>query len=335
MTPADRWANVLLDRVLAKLQQPGPPGDGFAWWQGQEAIDLLTYPDEAVFFQGSRLSIGDRKAVVVYLVSPTDPNRLQQAASIQVDSSALVLSVTSLQPDHADTQWILGGSPPDTALQALVIQAAARSTVLRVAYSPGDDRIGEIVLIGAQPLSGPVQTPIGTASPGPAITLSPATSPTPTHAPEGDLGVMIEARLKPVFDVGLSFPPDVVTKYTASHAWNGSLMWDETGPLVDGRPVNVDQASELILQILTPNDPRGPVQPFLKADYTGVVTRFPDEQIYFSGQRMNEVLYWIVLYGARRGGLLNVSYDDFGARQLITIIGFAPFGQTQTATPKP
>jgi hypothetical protein len=105
--------------------------------------------------------------------------------------------------------------------------------------------------------------------------------------------------------------------------------------LVDGRPVNVDQAGELVLQILTPNDPRGPAQPFLKAEYTGVVTRFPDEQIYFSGQRMNEVLYWTVYSSARRGGLLSVSYDDFGARQLITIFGFTPFSQSQTGTPKP
>jgi hypothetical protein len=328
-TPADAWANALLDRVQTGLQQPSQPGDGFAWWQGNEAIGPLTYSDQAVSFRGSRLSIAGETAIGLAIVSPNDPNQLQDVAAIHYDSGALTLNVTSTTPDHVDMQWILAGGSPDTALQALVIQAAARSVVLTAAYGSFAGQAGELVLLSGYPIETPTQALV-TATPGETQLASPtAPPPTPTHPPEADLGVAVELKLKPVLDAGLAFPADVVQRFTAVHAWHGSLAWDETGPKVDNRPVNVNQATELTFQILTPNDPRGSAQPFLTTEYTGNVTRFPEDQRYFAGQRMNEILYWMVFYSARQGGILEVSYDDFGARQFMTIIGFRPFNQPQ------
>jgi hypothetical protein len=333
---ADGWANALLDQFLGRLTESERPGDGFAWWQGSEAIGFLRYEGHAVHFKGGRLSIDDQTSVDIWIVSQNDPNALQRIGTIQTEASALVLGVTSPQSDRGDLQWIATGSAPDTALSALVIQTAARSAVLRAAYDPGSGQNhGALVLLGAQVLAGTTQTAVLTGTARTVTPQPPAGTPTPTHAPEASLGLLIETRLKPVIDVGLSFPPDVVAAFTAAHAWNGTLTWDESGPKVDNRPVNVNQASELTFQILTPNDPRGPAQPFLRTEYTGNVTRFPDEQMYFTGQRMNEVLYWMVAYGARRGGLLRVSYDDFGTRQAMTIIGFAPFIQPGSQTPNP
>lgn len=323
---ADAWANALLDLVLDPLTKPARVGDGFAWWQGSESIDFLTYIDGQTHFKSDQLSLNGQSSTDISIVSPGDPNQLQHVAAIQLESSALVLTVTPGQSRPGDIQWILSGITPDSALDALVIQAAARSVILKAAYNPGGgQQNGTLVLLVAQAAAYTTSTPAPAPSEATPTQSSPPGSPTPTHAPESSLGAVIDARLKPVLDAGLAFPPDVVAAYTAGHAWNGQLTWNETGPQVDDRPANVNQASELTLQILTPNDPRGPAQPFLVAEYTGNVTRFPDEQTYFTGQRMNEILYWMVTYGARRGGLFQVSYDDFGSRQVITLIGFAPF----------
>jgi hypothetical protein len=40
---------------------------------------------------------------------------------------------------------------------------------------------------------------------------------------------------------------------------------------------------------------------------------------------MEEIVYWIVIHAAERGGQMLVAYDDYGQRQAITIIGFRPF----------
>ena len=333
---ADAWANALLDRVLDPLTKPERVGDGFAWWQGGEAIDFLTFRDGGTLFKGDHLSVSDQTSIDVSIVSQSDPNQLRRVASIRVRSSALVLDVTASQTNQSNTQWILTGITPDTALEALEIQAAARSVVLKAAYNPGGgQQSGALVLLAAQATVYATTTP-PPAQPASTVTRTPAQGlPTPTHALEATLGSVIEARLKPVLDAGLSFPPDVVAAYTAGHAWNGLMTWNETGPRIDSRPTNVNLASELTLQILTPNDPRGPAQPFLVTQYTGNVTRFPDEQTYFTGQRMDEILYWMVNYGARRGGLFQVSYDDFGSRQAITFVGFVPFTVSTTQTPNP
>jgi len=66
----------------------------------------------------------------------------------------------------------------------------------------------------------------------------------------------------------------------------------------------------------------GDVTRFLRALYDGQTTRLPDEQVYFQGQRMNEILYWMARRATERGGRLIVSYDDFGAMQVITVVGF-------------
>jgi hypothetical protein len=323
-TAADVWANVLLDRVLDRLKQPSPAGDGFAWWQGSEAGGILTYSNQALFFARQPFSVTDQQAINLFVIAHDDPNKLEPVASIKVDQGALVLTVTSVKADQAEGRWILAESTPDTALQALVIQAAARSIIVRAAYSSSPGQDGSLVLIEAQAMDYLTATVPGPES-STTATAAPQVLPTPTRPPESALGTVIESKFNPVIEAGLAFPQDVVAAFTASHAWTGPLTWRETGPQLNNRPMNVAEAGDLTFLILTPNDPRGPAQPFLRATYAGDVTRFPDELVYFQGQRMNEIIYWFVYYSAQHGGQLQVSYDDFGARQSVTIVGFAQF----------
>jgi hypothetical protein len=325
-TPADAWANALLDRVLSRLKQPGRTGDGFAWWQGSQASGVLVFSDQSVLFDGRPFTVNDQTLINVLVVTQGDPNKLDQVGMIAVDQGALVLTVTGSQADQAGNRWILAANAPDTALQALVIQAAARSAGVRAAYSTSSGQGADLVLLGAPELGGAAATPtIPTAATSPSGTV--IGLPTPTRPPEAALGTLVESKLNPVLEAGLAFPQDVVTAYTAAHAWSGPLTWRETGPELNNRPMNVSRASDLTFLILTPNDPRGPAQAFLRATFTGDVTRFPDEQVYFQGQRMNEMIYWLVYYSAQHGGQLQASYDDFGARQSITIVGFTAFSQ--------
>ena len=100
--------------------------------------------------------------------------------------------------------------------------------------------------------------------------------------------------------------------------------WTDTGPTLNGQTMSVDQASELNFYALAPSDPAGTVSTFLKVVYNGSITRLPEKQIYFQGQRMEEILFWLVTHAAERDGQLRIAYDDFGAKQAITVIGFDP-----------
>jgi len=245
-----------------------------------------------------------------------------------MDGSVLALTVFSAIPSKPDYRWILAGKSFETPINALAIQAAARSKQCLVAFNETGDSDSELALLGLQPLSGTqLPTPTTSASPNSA-TPNPLPSPTATRPPDVGLGRLVAAKLDSVIDGLGAILPQSMAVYASQHSSPGPLTWTEAGPRANGRPISVAQATDLTIEYLAPNMPDGLVVPLLTATYDGSVTRLPDERVYFQGQRMEEILYWMVYHSAERQGILMVSYDDFGARQRIGIVGFTPFFQS-------
>lgn len=330
-TPADAWANAVLDRVLEYWKTPAGPGDGFAWWQNRDAIGNLMYIDGALSLANARLDVGAQSQIAIMTPDRADPNALASIGEITQTETVVNLLVSGTAPSEGTIRWALVGSTAETALNGLVIQAAARSISLQAGYSSSGPE-GILVLLPPSASATATSTRVASLPPGkPISTATPI--PTPTRVPDAELGAFVASRLNPVIDAGLAFPKDVVDAFTKFHAWTGPLTWTEAGPQVSDKAINVNQADELTILILTPNDPRGASQPFMHLTYNGNITRFPEDQIYFSGQRMGEVIYWLVSITARRGGQLIISYDDFGTRQFITVVGYQPFASATTSSP--
>lgn len=324
-TPADAWANVLLDKVLVALEQPRPSPDGFAWWQNSEAGGLLTFSSGTLILDQQPISLEGHSRIDIAIARQTNPNQLERVASVLFNQGALNLTIYSTESDADNQHWILSNARIDTAFEALAVQAAARSTLFRVAYIDNPGTTAELVLVEARLISAPTVMPLGTLPTATAtLTQTPTFihTPTPTRQPDSYLGQVIAATVDPIIDNSEDFLPAVVTDFANRHPRTGFLVWTDAGPTINGQAMSVDQARELTFYSLAPSDPSGAVSSFLKVVYTDNTTRLPEKQIYFQGQRMGEILFWLATRAAERGGRLRIAYDDFGARQTITVIDF-------------
>jgi hypothetical protein len=329
-TPADAWANSLLDRVLIPLEQPRPSLDGFAWWQNSEASGSLMLDDGALILEQQPLSLEGQTTVFIAIPGQANPNQLERVAGIVFTQGALNLTVYAMESDAENQHWILSNARIDTAFEALVVQAAARSAVLKAAYIENPGAAVEFVLIQAAMFSEPtvtaastLPTTTATASRTPVL----VNTPTPTRQPDPYLGQVITATIDPIIDSSKDFSPAAITDFVNRHPRTGFLAWTDAGPTINGQTMSVDQARELTFYALAPSDPMGAVSSFLKVVYTENTTRLPERQIYFQAHRMEEILFWLVTRTAERGGQLRIAYDDFGAKQAITVIEFSSASQ--------
>jgi hypothetical protein len=325
-TPADAWANSLLDQVLGSLQQPQPPADGFAWWQNSEASGDLSLVGNVPTLGGHPLDLSEQTQIDISMPRQTNPNQVERVASIVFAQGASTLTVYNTGPSPANEHWVLSSTEPTTACNALIVQAAARAIVLRAAYIENPGGTSEIMLVSASTLSTPTAAPTD-LSPTASPTLTPTQlilSATPTREPDPYLGKVIAAAIDPIIDDTQDFVPSVVLDFANRHPRTGHLMWTASGPQLGGQLMSVSQASELGFYTLSPSEQTGRVTSFLKIVFTNNTTRLPEMQIYFQGQRMEEILFWLVSRADERGGQLRIAYDDFGTRQAITVIGFDP-----------
>ncbi|GAB4471078.1 MAG: hypothetical protein Kow00124_07860 [Anaerolineae bacterium] len=330
-TPADPWANTLLDLGLPLLEAGrGMISDGLAWWEGSDVQGTLGYSQETVWLGAEALDFDQQQTVDILVPDSVDRGRLLLVGRATLENGVLALSVTPPDPSIPASHWRVSSAAPGIALKALALQAGQRDLTLTAAYTQNPGGYAQIVLVGVHPErtaettpdAAAMVTPVGTPSPSVTPTLPP--TPTPTRIPEEYMGRVVAGKLDPVFLAIPDFDQRAVSSYLASHPWVGVLSWTENGARIGGRATAVSEASELNFYALTPDDPDGAVSRFLSITYTPDVTRFPADQIYFQGQRMEEVLYWMVLDAASRGGQLLVAYDDFGSQQAITVIGFQP-----------
>ncbi len=91
-TPADAWANALLDRVIPILETYQPASDRFAWWQGSEANARLTLTDLAVYLGPEPLNLSADEPLQIDTPDPSHPGRLTALAAVLPDQAALILT---------------------------------------------------------------------------------------------------------------------------------------------------------------------------------------------------------------------------------------------------
>ena len=327
-SPADGWANALLDQIEPLFDAGLLPGDGFAWWQSQSERARLNYHDGQVLIDLVPLAPAVPPRLVVSIPDSADANMLRRVGLVETNGDSLTLTVFRSSSSLADKSWIVTNIDTVTPLKALVIQAAARSLDCIVAFDNGDASVSELVVLNLEhraETDASTPTPTLTKTP-PAV--QPSVSPTATRAPDISLGRLIAARLDTVIDGLAAIPQSDIAAYVNQHSAPGPLTWTETGPQFSGRPMGISQAIELKVEYLSPASPTNAAVTFFTADYENDVTHLLEDHVGFQGHRMEEIVYWMVYHSAQRQGTLIVSYDDFGARQSIGIVGFAPFPQS-------
>jgi hypothetical protein len=146
------------------------------------------------------------------------------------------------------------------------------------------------------------------------------------------MGRIVAGYIDPVIVLSEQYHPGATTTFINTHPSTGVLTWAASGPLVGGRETAIDNASELVIYSLQANDPEGTVIRVFEVLYASQATRFPAEQIFFQDHRMGEVLYWLVQTAREQNVELLVAYDDFGAKQAITIIGTQALSAAQETT---
>lgn len=328
-TPADRWAIYVLDIALAAVEEPPPPGDEAAWWERPDALrGRLTYAAGRITVGGTALDVESLTAIDLFVPGMGAPDRLAPVARAAWEGEALMLTGRGVGAEGAEQSWLLSGAGPGLAIEALTMAAAHRDIALDVAYAASGNT-AQMVLLGAGD-PGATPTPLPTPSPTqptatPLFSPTPTFPPTSTRVPEVFMGQVIAEKLDPVIDALRSGPPPDAADYAATHPWTGALTWTEIGPRLDGIPLPVGQASELVVYALA-EEPGGEPELILHATYNassnGSYTHFPEDQLIFQEQRMDEIVYWMVRDAAEQGGQLFAAFDDFGVRQNLTLLDY-------------
>ncbi len=328
-TPADQWAIYVLDTALPAVEEPSPPQGGAAWWARADALrGRLAYAGGRITIGGSALDVEALTAIDLYVPGGDASNGLTPVARVAWEGEALMLTGWGVDAGGAERSWLLSGAGPGLAVEALTMGAASRNVALDVAYMASGDTAQIVLLDAGDPAATP--TPLPTPSPipptvTPFFSPTPTFPPTPTRAPEAFMGQVIAEKLDPVIEALRDGPPPEAAAYVATHPWAGPLTWTETGPRLDGIPLPVGQASELNIYALAA-EPAGEPELILHATYnassSGSYTHFPEDQLIFQEQRMDEIVYWMVRDAAEQGGQLFAAFDDFGVRQNLTLIDY-------------
>jgi len=327
-TPADRWAIEVLAAAMPLLQNTPPQADGLLWWQASNAGGPLSYEDEMLTLANRALLVDGLSSITIWIPDPTTANQLIYLGAVTTDNNTLTLLYTSPEPPYTESRWLVSMAQPSLALRALAMQAERQDIQLEAAYVETSSQQADLALTGFNWRTPSPTVPIPSpAAPTPTArdTATPTVvTATPTRVPEVLLGRLVNNALDPVINTLLEMPPDAIQSYNR-HPWTGPLTWTETGAEIDNRHTAVGLANDLDFYTLSVESPSSPPSRFMSLIYDGRETRLPDEQVRFQGQRMDEALFWMVRRAAERGGQLIVAYDDFGARQVITVIGFRAF----------
>jgi len=329
-TPADAWAAAVLDRALPVLMENQPSGDGLAWWQNPDLQGTLAFTGNTVLVGDAIADARNLLGLTVDIPEMGAPNRLVNVGRIDWQGGALHLTIAADQPEENESQWLLSGVDFPVAIMALVVEADERDIHLRAAYSEQPGREAQIVLVGVEPMT-TTSTPTMTVTafdemPRPSLTPTFTRTPTPTREPEAYMGRVLDTLLDPLLETMLNMTNNDVSTLMILHPWAGVLTWTESGPFIAGRSIPLVAANTLYLYAADPDLTN--TERWLIATTDGNTTHLLEEQTIFQGNRLDEILYWLVRRAGESNGQLVVTFDDFGTRQAITIVGFKPFSES-------
>jgi hypothetical protein len=322
-TPADLWANAILDAVLPILEGNTAPVEALAWWYTTPQGGVLALEDGIVTIDRQQIDMPEDQNVEIAISDPALPNSLRLTGEARLLDTALQLTLNDLIMGQENSRWLLSGASPVLAIEALAAQASARDVSLTVAYAQSGPTM-QVVLLEATRLTNASQS--GTETPGTGtITPTPvALTPTSIRAPEAYLGQIVASRINPGIDEAKGISPSLTQRFIDRHPWAGILATSENGITINNRSTSITRATELVVYLLT--DSSGDVTRLFSVEYTrDGTTRFPEDQLIFQAHRMEEILYWIIVRAAERDGQVIVAYDDFEDTQTITLIGFRKF----------
>lgn len=329
-TPADAWAAALLDKAMPILQEGQLSGEGLAWWQNQDLHGTLAITGSTILVGDAIADASGLLALTVEVPEPGAPSRLMTLGRIDWQGGALHLTIATANPDEPAPQWLLSSVDFPVAIRALVVEATEREMYLRAAYSEQPGREAQIVLVGIETIGitpSPSARPTESGqTPPPTATSAPTRTATPTREPEAFMGRVLAERLAPILDSTPDMTNSDISTLMTRHPWAGVLTWTESGPFIAGRSIPLAAADTLYLYAADPNLTNA--ERWLVATTDGSTTHLPEEQIIFQGRRLDEILYWLVREAGEHNGQLVVTFDDFGARQAVTVVGFKPFSES-------
>jgi hypothetical protein len=322
-TPADLWANAVLDYGMPLLAEISLPPEELAWWYTTPDGGILRWDNAELTVNGLILEVPADYSIEIAISDPNQTNNLRIIGAAKPLNGALHLILSDLSEEHEATEWLLSGASPGLAVESLAAQAEAREIRLTVAYAKTGTSTMQIVLLKAEIGPGGIeesQTPAQdiTASPPPTAAITP----TSIRPLDPFLGQVVAGKIDPGIDEAQAISPTITQRFKDRHPWAGILASSETGITINSRATSIEQAVDLTIYILK-SDSSNSVTRLFYVEYTqDATTRFPEDQILFQAHRMEEIIYWVVVRAAERGGQLIVTYDDFGQRQAITLIGF-------------
>ena len=332
-SPADRWAQLLLGQLLPIIRDAKPASGDFAWWQNSEQHSQLSLEGGDLAFDNGRLPIDELQTLDIYAPDPAAPNLLNRHASITWSGEALRLALMANEPGGINSHWLLSSGNIALPLESLVQQAAMQKLTLIAAYADLPGQGGQLILIQAlsraemvTPTATTTLTP--TAGPSPTVTLTPLPSATatPTREPTIYLRHTVAEIIDPIITAIEGIDRDSAIAYLNEYPISGILSWSETGATIDDVAIAMEEATEVNFYHLRPADEGGGTERFLQVQYKLGFTRLLEADEAVWGQRIEEVLYWMIQSAANRGGQLYAIYEDFGSKQSVTVVYFQPTG---------
>ena len=319
--PLIQWANDLLDTATPYLTDTDPSSiTPYAWLHDDALWGPLAHSNNTISVGDQAINSNTRTLIEIFVPDPSSSGRLLPIGHIERQASGLTLSVENGGTNGQSLQSLFAEILPDDVLKTLVQTATSRNLSMVAAYweVPGSE--AALVLAGRE-----VSTEQA-ALPATSIATSVPPTPTATLVYQPDIRQIIQSALAPPIDTPPSQRSELVDIFAENHIWTGVLAWEQNGPTVAGRPLNLDTADQLELFRLETDGSSLATRSFLQADRDGHWTLIRTEAAYrsFWGFRLDEITHWLILLAEENGGHLEVAYDSLGQFRALTIIRFRP-----------